>query len=60
MIQGNQTWTQALGQPAKQPLYCLVIPAFGMYLTSFLPSLLAQSGAGGWGVTLWGVGGWGT
>jgi hypothetical protein len=60
MIQGNQTWTQALGQPQKQPMYALVIPAFGIYLTSFLVSALPQPGTSGWGVTLWGVGGWGT
>ena len=58
MIQANQTWLNALGQQQKRPLYVLIIPAFGIYLTSFSTSLLPA--LGGWGVMLWGIGGWGT
>lgn len=58
MIQGNQTWQNALNQPQKQPLYVLTIPAYGIILASFTESLLLPPG--GYGVTLYGVGGYGT
>jgi hypothetical protein len=60
MIQGNQTWTSALGQTQKQALYIFTIPAFGIILSSFSPSLIQSAGPGGYGVTLYGIGGYGT
>jgi hypothetical protein len=62
MIQGNQAWMQALAQPAKQPLYVLQIPSFGIVITSFLLSAapLVESGPGGYGVILYGIGLYGT
>jgi hypothetical protein len=60
MISGNQTWTAALGQPQKQALYIFTIPAFGIILSSFPPSLVQTAGPGGYGVTTNGVGSYGT
>lgn len=60
MIQGNQNWTAALGQAQKQALYILTIPAFGIILSSFSPSLIQAAGPGGYGVTTYGVGAYGT
>jgi hypothetical protein len=60
MIQGNQNWTAGLAQAQKQALYMLTIPAFGIMLTSFSPSLIQMAGPGGYGVTVYGVGGYGT
>jgi hypothetical protein len=60
MISGNQNWTAALGQAQKQALYIFAIPAFGIILSTFPPSLIQTGGAGGYGVTLNGVGGYGT
>lgn len=60
MIQGNQTWTAVLNQQQKQPLYIFEIPQFGIVLSSFSASLLLSSGTGGYGVTLYGIGGYGT
>jgi hypothetical protein len=59
MIQGNQTWSQALAQPQKQPLYILEIPQYGILLASFASSLLAPV-AGGYGVSLYGIAPYGT
>jgi hypothetical protein len=62
MIQGNQTWTQALAQPQKQAYYVVEIPDFGIAIASFPASSLAAQTApsGGYGVTLYGMGGYGT
>ncbi len=54
MIQGNNTWTQALAQPQKQPLYVLQIPNFGIYLASFSPTTTGV-GLAGYGVGLYGI-----
>lgn len=59
MIQGNQNWQAALASLQKQPLYVLEIPAFGVVISSFDLSLLSV-GIGGYGVTLYGVGEYGT
>lgn len=58
MIQGNQNWQAALAALQKQPLYLVEIPAFGVMIASFDSSLLSV-GIGGYGVTLYGVGGYG-
>jgi len=58
MILGNQTWQAGLSAQQKQPLYAFTIPQFGIVLTTFTASQIQPPG--GWGVTLWGVGGWGT
>lgn len=58
MIQGNQNWQAALAALQKQPLYLVEIPAFGVMIASFDSSLLSV-GTGGYGVTLYGVGGYG-
>jgi hypothetical protein len=62
MISGNQTWTQALLQPQKQAYYIVEIPDFAIAIASFpASSPVAQSAiSGGYGVTLYGVGGYGT
>jgi hypothetical protein len=67
MIAGNQTWVNALGQQQKRPLYVLLIPWFGLYLASFSLAgpgvetvIVPPPAASGWGVILWGIGGWGT
>ena len=60
MILGNQTWQTGLATPAKQPLYILIIPQFGIVLASFTASQIQPPSDGGWGVMLWGIGGWGT
>ena len=65
MILGNQTWQAGLAAQAKQPLYILEIPAFGIYLSTF-PAIqngtpvLAIPQLTGYGVTVYGVGGYGT
>ncbi|MDE3180391.1 MAG: hypothetical protein KGM47_12120 [Acidobacteriota bacterium] len=59
MISGNQTWQNALAQPQKQPLYVLEIPDFAVVISSFDASLLSV-GIGGYGVALYGIGGYGT
>lgn len=59
MIQGNQAWQNALSQLQKQPLYVLEIPDFGVVISSF-DSTLLNVGIGGYGVALYGVGGYGT
>jgi hypothetical protein len=58
MISGNQNWLQALGQPAKQPMYVLTIPQYGIILASFSASLLQVQG--GYGVGLYGIAPYGT
>ncbi|MGH9403156.1 MAG: hypothetical protein ACRD2P_13710 [Terriglobia bacterium] len=59
MIQGNQTWQTALASLQKQPLYVLEIPEFGVVIASFNSEQLSV-GIGGYGVTLYGIGGYGT
>jgi len=56
MIQGNQTWQNALAMLQKQPLYTVEIPAFGFIIASFTTT----STTAGYGVVLYGVGGHGT
>ncbi len=58
MINGNQTWTAALAQPQKQPLYIFQIPQFGIIISSFDPALIQPQS--GYGNTSYGVGGYGT
>ena len=62
MITGNQAWTQALLQPQKQAYYIVEIPDFAIAIASFPASIpVAQSAvSGGYGVTSYGVGGYGT
>jgi len=60
MISGNQTWQTGLSAQAKQPLYILQIPQFGMVLASFTQSQIQSLTQSGFGVMLWGIGGWGT
>lgn len=60
MISGNQTWQSGLSAPQKQPLYVLQIPQFGIVLASFPQSQIQPLTQSGYGVMLWGVGGWGT
>ena len=58
MIQGNQNWQNGLAQQQKQPLYALVIPNFGIYLTSFSTS--AGVSVSGYGIAPYGVAPYGT
>ncbi len=58
MIQGNQNWQTALAQLQKQPLYVLEIPDFGVVIASFSASALGVT-VGGYGVVLYGIGGYG-
>ncbi len=59
MISGNQTWQNALLQPQKQPLYVLEFSDFGVTVASFSVDPAAVT-LGGYGVTRYGVGGYGT
>ena len=60
MISGNQTWQSGLNAQAKQPLYVLQIPQFGIVLASFTQSQIQSLIQSGYGVMTWGLGGWGT
>ena len=62
MIQGNQIWTQALLQPQKQAYYVVEILDFAIAIASFPASspVTQTAVSGGYGVTLYGVGGYGT
>ena len=60
MIQGNQTWQTGLSAQAKQPLYILQIPQFGIVLASFTQSQIQPLTQCGYGVMTWGIAGWGT
>ena len=60
MIQGNQTWQSGLGAQAKQPLYILQIPQFGIVLATFTQSQVQPLDKCGYGTMAWGVSGWGT
>ena len=59
MIIGNQTWQNALAQLQKQPLYVFEISDFGVIIASFSAGVVNVT-LGGYGVTLYGVGGYGT
>lgn len=59
MIQGNQNWQMALAALQKQPLYVLEIPEYGVVIASFSSEQL-NVGIGGYGVTLYGIGTYGT
>jgi hypothetical protein len=59
MISGNQAWQTALQSGQKQPLYVFEIPDLGLVIASFSPSVVTLA-QGGYGVTLYGVGGYGT
>lgn len=59
MISGNQAWQTALAAMQKQPLWVLEIPDFGVVIASFSASVL-NVGIGGYGVSLYGIGGYGT
>ncbi len=60
MIDGNQTWQQGLNALQKQALYILQIPQFGIVLATFSAAQIQSLTQSGWGVTQWGVNGWGT
>jgi len=60
MINGNQTWQSGLNGQAKQPLYILQIPQFGIVIASFTQSQIQSLTQSGYGVMTWGIGGWGT
>lgn len=60
MIQGNQIWTQALAQPQKQAYYVVEIPDFAIAIASFPSTADVVTNLGGYGVTIYGVGGYGT
>jgi hypothetical protein len=60
MIQGNQAWTQALAQLQKQVYYAVEIPDFAIAIASFSATAEAVTTLSGYGVTLYGVGGYGT
>ena len=49
-----------LNTQAKQPLYILQIPQFGIVLASFTPSTVQSLTTTGYGVMWWGIGGYGT
>ena len=54
MIQGNQTWQQALNEQVKQPLYVFEIPDFGIIVATF-SAASANVNLGGYGVTVYGA-----
>jgi len=59
MIQGNQIWTQALAQAQKQAYYVVEIPDFAIAIASFPTTAPVVTTLGGYGVTVYGVGGYG-
>ncbi len=59
MILGNQTWQTVLAAAQKQPLWVLEIPDYGVVVASFSATLL-NVGVGGYGVSLYGIAGYGT
>jgi hypothetical protein len=60
MISGNQTWTLALAQPQKQPLYVLEIPDFAIIVSSYGSVSSSTTGSAcGYGVAEYGVGNYG-
>jgi hypothetical protein len=59
VITGNQNWQNALAQQQKQPLYVFEISDFGVIVASFSAEAVNVT-LGGYGVTLYGVGGYGT
>jgi len=59
MVIGNATWTAALSQAKKRPLYILEFPSLGIRIVSFVAAEVQVSDSGGWGVMLWGITPWG-
>jgi hypothetical protein len=60
MIQGNQTWQLALAQLQKQAYYAVEIPDFSIAIASFSATAPVATTLSGYGITLYGVGGYGT
>ena len=60
MIQGNQNWQLALAQPQKQAYYLVEIPDFSIAIASFTASAQAVTMPSGYGISLYGVGLYGT
>jgi len=60
MIQGNQTWQLGLAQLQKQAYYVVEIPDFAIAIASFPASAQVATTPGGYGVTIYGVGLYGT
>ncbi|MGO8732084.1 MAG: hypothetical protein ACLQVM_04740 [Terriglobia bacterium] len=60
MIQGNQTWQLALAQLQKQAYYVVEIPDFAIAIASFPATAQVATTQVGYGVTIYGVGGYGT
>ena len=60
MISGNQTWQAGLNSLPKEPLYVLQIPQFGILLATFTLAQIQPLTNSGYGVSPWGVSGWGT
>jgi len=60
MIQGNQIWTQALAQAQKQPYYLVEIPDFAIAIASFSTNANPVTTPSGYGVTQYGIAGYGT
>ena len=60
MISGNQAWTLALTQPQKQTFYTVEIPDFSIAIASFPAAAPVATTLGGYGVAIYGVGGYGT
>jgi hypothetical protein len=59
MIIGNQSWQNALAHQNKQPLYTFEIADFGIIVATF-SAAAASVTLGGYGLTLYGAGGYGT
>ena len=60
MIQGNQAWTQGLAQPQKQAYYIVEIPDFSIAIASFSATAPVATTLSGYGITIYGVGNYGT
>ena len=60
MIIGNQTWQAGLADLQKQPCYILEIPTFGVFLATCSDSVLQDPTLSGYGVSLYGLAGYGT
>jgi hypothetical protein len=60
MIHGNQIWTQALAQAQKQAYYTVEIQDFAIAIASFPATAQVVTTLGGYGVTLYGIGPYGT
>jgi hypothetical protein len=60
MIQGNQAWTAALAAKQKQAFYIIEIPDFSIAIASFSATAPVATTLSGYGITLYGIGGYGT